>query len=89
VSNLTSTSLTLTWADISNNETGFTIQRATRSDFSRDLVTINVGADVTSFNDSGLRRRTQYFYRVQAVNGFNGGAGPFPWSPTLNVTTLR
>jgi len=89
VSNVTQTSLTLSWQDNANNETGFTIQRATDSGFTRNLMTVNVGANITSFNDSGLKRRTQYFYRVQAINGFNGGLGPFPWSPTLNVTTAR
>jgi hypothetical protein len=44
---------------------------------------------VTSYNDSGLVKKTKYFYRVLAFNNFNGGAGPFPWSPTMNVTTAR
>jgi len=87
--NVTRTTLTLNWQDNSNNETGFTIQRATNSTFTRNLVSVNVGPNVTSFGDSGLKRNTQYFYRVLAFNGFNGGAGPFPWSPTLNVTTAR
>ncbi|HET9908304.1 MAG TPA: fibronectin type III domain-containing protein [Anaerolineales bacterium] len=83
--NLTQTTLTLSWLDNSNNETGFTIQRATNSSFTRNLVTFTVGADVTSFNDNGLRRNTRYFYRLVAFNvNFTS-----PWSPTLNVTTPR
>jgi FtsP/CotA-like multicopper oxidase with cupredoxin domain len=83
--NLTQTTLTLNWQDNANNETGFTIQRATNSSFTRNVVTFNVGADVTSFNDSGLKRNTKYFYRVLAFNvNFTS-----PWSPTLNVTTPR
>jgi titin len=89
VTNLTQTTLTLNWTDNSNNELGFTIQRATNSSFTQGLATFNVGAGLTSYNDSGLRRNRTYFYRVLAFNGFNGGAGPFPWSPTLNVTTLK
>jgi hypothetical protein len=87
--NVTQTTLTLTWTDNSINETGFTIQRATNSSFTRDLVTLNVGADVTFYSDTGLRRNTRYYYRVLAFNLFNDGLGPFPWSPTFNIRTPR
>jgi fibronectin type 3 domain-containing protein len=84
-SNLTQTTLTLTWTDNSNNETGFTLQRATNSSFSRGLVTIALGVDVSTYNDSGLKRNTRYFYRIQAYNlNFTS-----PWSPTLSVTTAK
>ncbi len=89
VINVAQTTLTLTWMDNSNNESGFTIQRATDSNFTKNLATFSVGANVTSYNDSGLKRNTRYYYRVLAFNGFNGGLGPFPWSPILNVTTAR
>jgi hypothetical protein len=89
VSTVTQTSLTLTWLDNSINELGFTIQRATDSNFTRNLVVIPVGPNVTTYNDSGLKKNTVYYYRVLAFNNFNGGAGPFPWSPTLNVTTAK
>ncbi|HEX5941253.1 MAG TPA: fibronectin type III domain-containing protein, partial [Anaerolineales bacterium] len=87
--NVTQTTLTLTWSDNSNNETGFIIQRATNSSFTRGLVTVNVGADITSFNDTGLKKGTTYYYRVQAVNLFNDGLGPFPWSSIFNISTSR
>jgi hypothetical protein len=89
VSNVTPTSLTLNWQDNSNNETGFTIQRATDNSFTKNLATFTVGADVTSYNDTGLTKNTKCFYRVLAFNNFNAGAGPFPWSPILNVTTAK
>jgi predicted phage tail protein len=89
VTNLAVNSLTLNWLDNSNNELGFTIQRATNSSFTRGLATFNVGANVSSYNDSGLKKNTTYYYRVQAVNLFNDGLGPFPWSPTFNITTPR
>jgi FtsP/CotA-like multicopper oxidase with cupredoxin domain len=89
VSNVTQTSLTLNWQDNSNNELGFTVQRATNSAFTRNLVINGVGPDVNFYDFTGLKRNTQYFFRVLAFNNFNGGAGPFPWSPTLNVTTPR
>jgi hypothetical protein len=85
VTNLTQTSLTLNWADNSNNETGFTVQRAENSSFTKGLVSVNVGPDVTSFNDSGLRKNTKFFFRVQAFNVNFTSA----WSPTLNVTTPK
>lgn len=87
--NITQTTLTLTWQDNSKNESGFTIQRATDNSFTKNLMTVNVGPDVTSFDDSGLKKNTKYYYRVQAINNFNDGLGPFPWSPTLNVTTAK
>jgi predicted phage tail protein len=87
--NITQTTLRLNWQDNSNNETGFTIQIATNNTFTRNLVTINVGPNVTFSDITGLKRGTKYFFRVLAFNGFNGGAGPFPWSPVLNVTTLK
>jgi len=82
---ITQTSLTLNWTDNSNNETGFTIQRARNSGFTRELVSVTVGADVTSFDVTGLTKNTKYFFRVQAFNiNFTS-----PWSPTLNVTTPK
>jgi FtsP/CotA-like multicopper oxidase with cupredoxin domain len=87
--NVARTSLTLNWQDNSNNETGFTIQVATNNTFTRNLVTLNVGPNVNFADITGLKKGTQYFFRVLAFNGFNNGEGPFPWSPTLNVTTLR
>jgi len=84
-SNVTRTSLTLNWQDNSNNETGFTIQRARNSTFTKNLVTFTVGPDVTFFNDNGLTKNTKYFYRVNAFNvNFTS-----PWSPTFNITTPR
>ena len=87
--NVTQTTLTLIWQDNSINEANFIIQRATNSSFTKGLVTITVDPNATSYNDAGLRRGTTYYYRIQAVNLFNDGLGPFPWSPTLNVRTPR
>jgi predicted phage tail protein len=86
---VTATALRLNWQDNSNNETGFVIQIATNSTFTKNVVTITVGPNVTFSDITALRRATKYFFRIQAVNLFNAGAGPFPWSPTLNVTTLK
>ena len=88
-SSITQTSLTLNWQDNSNNEAGFTIQRAENSSFTKNLVEVSAGPDVTFFGDTGLKRNTKYYYRVLAFNLFNDGLGPFPWSPILNVTTAK
>jgi titin len=85
VTNLAQTTLTLTWTDNANNETGFTIDRSTRADFSRNLVSVNVGPNITSYDVTGLTKNTKYFFRVRAFNvNFTS-----PWTPTLNVTTLK
>ncbi|MRR36396.1 hypothetical protein EG829_17330, partial [bacterium] len=59
----------LSWQDLSNNETGFTIQRATNATFTAGLNTANVAANTTSLNQTGLNKNTQYFYRIRANNG--------------------
>jgi titin len=87
--NVLQTSLTLNWLDNSNNELGFVIQRATNSGFTKNVVIIDLGPNVNFYDFTGLKRNTKYFFRVQAVNGFNDSAGPFLWSPTFNVTTPR
>ena len=58
----------LTWTDKSATETGFTIERSplTNTNFT-EIAT--VGANTTSFTDTGLSRATTYYYRVRAYNG--------------------
>lgn len=62
-------SVVLAWQDLSNNETGFTIQRATNAAFTSGLNTVNLGAGVTTLTQTGLARNTQYWYRIRANNG--------------------
>ncbi len=74
--------VTLTWTDNSNNETGFRIQRATNATFTAGLSTSNVGANVTTFQQTRPHLGT-YYYRVAAVNSITGlsawvNATPFP-----------
>ncbi|RPI44936.1 MAG: fibronectin type III domain-containing protein, partial [Bacteroidetes bacterium] len=58
VSDATVNSLQLTWADNSVNEDGFEIQRGTASGGPYPTVQ-TVGADVTSFTDTGLSEGTE------------------------------
>lgn len=59
---------TLTWADRSDDEDGFLIER--RRDVQEPFVGIaTVGADVTTFVDAGLADGVPYCYRVRAFSG--------------------
>lgn len=64
-----SRSVVLTWVDWSNNETGFTIQRATNATFTSGLNTTTVAANATTLTQTGLSRSTTYYYRIRANNG--------------------
>jgi fibronectin type 3 domain-containing protein len=59
--------ITLEWLDNANNETAFRIYRSTGS---ASLGTeLQVPANAVSYTDTGLAAGTNYYYRVQAVNG--------------------
>jgi FtsP/CotA-like multicopper oxidase with cupredoxin domain len=80
-------SVILTWADNSNNETGFTIQRATNALFTQGLTTASVGANVTTLTQSGLSPNTQYWFRIRANNGtiiFTNWVNAVPFPITTN-----
>lgn len=89
-SNLTATAatqgnnarVTLTWTDNADNESGFTIQRATDSTFTTGLVTSTVGANVTTFTTGNVPRNTAYYFRIWATNVAGASAmveaSPFP-----------
>ena len=64
----------LKWTDSSTNETGFRVQRKTGVTGSwSDVATL--GANVTTWQDSGLLSNGTYFYRVVAFNA-NGDSAP-------------
>jgi len=78
-------SVILTWTDNSNNETGFTVQRATNATFTAGLTTTNVAANTTTLTVTGLSRNTNYYFRIRANNGtiiFSGWVNATP-SPIL------
>jgi hypothetical protein len=98
------TSVRVDWADESDNETGFEIDRALESapgsGIPGPFVTIHTtGPDEVTYTDNGLSTFTLYFYRVRAVNpgGPSAYVGPEsvrtldnpPAAPTsLSATTL-
>jgi len=61
-----SSQINLTWQDNSNNEQEFKIERSTDGVNFSQIAT--VGADVTSYPDTGLIQCTTYSYRVRAYN---------------------
>jgi hypothetical protein len=65
------TQINLSWTDNSSNETGFKIFR----DGVELLPSPKVGANVTTFNDTGVTCGTTYTYTVKATNAAGDSAG--------------
>jgi hypothetical protein len=61
-------SLTLTWTDNSTSEDGFKVERCTGMGCTNFTQIATVGANVTSYADTGLASGTRYMYRVRAYN---------------------
>jgi predicted phage tail protein len=74
--------INLAWKDNASNESGFRIER------SLDGVTFNpiatVGANKTTYTNTGLNRSTKYYYRVRAYNASGNSA----YSNIASATTL-
>ena len=77
------TQINLTWADASNNETGFQIERSTTSGSGFSSIA-TVPANSVSYSDVGLTPGTSYFYRVRAINAI----GNSPYTSEANATTI-
>ena len=85
--NLTATAtsssrINLSWTDNANNESGFRIERSPDGTAFAEIAT--VGANVTSYANTGLTAATQYSYRVRAYNG----TGTSSYAGPTSVTTL-
>ncbi|WP_379964143.1 LamG-like jellyroll fold domain-containing protein [Epilithonimonas sp. UC225_85] len=61
-----SSSLTVNWNDNADNETNYVLERSTNGTTFTELATL--GANITSYNETGLTPNTQYYYRVKAFN---------------------
>jgi hypothetical protein len=79
VTPLNRSQIRLNWSDVSG-ETGYRIYRHGSGGYTQ-LAT--VGADVTTFTDSGLAAGTYYYYYLQAYNAF----GNSPQTPTVSAYT--
>jgi hypothetical protein len=76
-SNLTATAVSsseidLSWTDDSDNETGFKVERARHGNAFKRIATL--GANVTTYADTGLKASTTYRYRVRAYNSGGNSA---------------
>jgi LmbE family N-acetylglucosaminyl deacetylase len=69
----------LAWVDNANNETSYRVERSTNG-VTYSLVT-TLGANATSYQNTGLSALTLYFYRVIAVNAVGS-------SPSSNVASV-
>jgi len=78
---VSSSQVNLVWSDNASNETGFRIERSADGTSFTEIST--VGANVTTYADTGLSASSQYWYRVRAYNG----SGPSGYSNSASATT--
>jgi hypothetical protein len=78
-----SSQVNLTWVDNATDETGFKIERCTGASCTGFSQITTVGANVTSYSNTGLTASTSYSYRVRAYNA-NGDSG---YSNTASAVT--
>ena len=71
------TAISLTWADNSDNESVFVVERDGQA------LSATASANATSFEDTGLAGATPYGYRIKARNS----AGDSAWSNVADATT--
>jgi len=74
---ISDSAISLVWADNSDNETAFVIER------DGQVLSTTAGANATSINDTGLAAATSYSYRVKARNS----AGDSAWTGAALATT--
>jgi transcriptional regulator CtsR len=80
---LSSSQVLLNWTDKSGTESGFRIERSPLTDTNFTEIA-TVGANTTSFTDTGLSEATKYYYRVRAYNAYTTSA----YSSEKHITTL-
>ena len=79
---VSSSQINLTWQSKSPNETGFKIERAASSSGPWTQIA-TVGANITTYSNTGLTPSTTYYYRVCAYDT----AGNSSYSNTASATT--
>jgi hypothetical protein len=80
---LSSSQVFLNWTDNSATESGYRIERSPITDTNYTQIA-TVGANTTSFTNSGLSEATKYWYRVRDYNTYTTSA----YSGEKSVTTL-
>ncbi len=81
---VSATQINLAWQDNSTNETNFVVERKKGSTGTYAVIA-TLGANVTSYNNTGLSKNTTYYYRVKATNA--GGSSAY--SNEAYATTPR
>jgi FtsP/CotA-like multicopper oxidase with cupredoxin domain len=84
VRNGTGSNVVLNWVNNALNTTSITIQRATNSLFTANLVTFAAAATATSYTDTTTTTGT-YYYRVIASNTIGLAIGAYP---TMTIDSL-
>lgn len=59
--------INLTWFDSAFDETGYTVERSTTSSSGPFSVLTTLGADITTYSDTGLAGGTTFHYRIKAT----------------------
>jgi hypothetical protein len=81
---ISSSRIDLGWTDNSTNETGFKIERAASSSGPFSQIA-TVSANVKTYQNTGLKRNTTYYYRVRAYSA----AGNSGYSNTATAKTFK
>ena len=76
----------LSWSDNSDDEVGFKIERKTTGSYS-EIATL--GADITSYENTGLDPSTTYTYRIIAYNTAGNSSYSNEASATTDSNTVR
>jgi hypothetical protein len=76
-----SSQINLTWTDNATNETSYSVERSSDGTTWSQITTL--GANSTSYSDTGLAGGTKYYYRVRAFNGTIASA----YSNEVSATT--
>ncbi|WP_185731377.1 fibronectin type III domain-containing protein [Larkinella rosea] len=84
VNAVSSSQINLQWADVSNNETGFQIERADNPTGGFSKIA-DLGVNSTTFSDQGLAASRQYCYRVRAINGVGASVFTEPQCATTQA----
>jgi uncharacterized repeat protein (TIGR01451 family) len=76
---------TLSWNDVSGDETGYQLEEATDPNFTVNNRVYNLGANVTErIIQKAASDTNTYYYRVRAVGEYMNG----PWSNVVSVVTI-
>jgi hypothetical protein len=76
------TAIALTWTDVATNETAYEVHRCSGVSCSSFSLFASLGANATTYSNTGLTAGTSYSYRVRATN--TGGNSSF--SGTASAT---